>query len=74
MRSRGSGLLALTGDANFFRHLRNKAHKLGLYLNEYGLWKWNPRATRTAKKSPGRPKNVVDGSTPVVVRIATVSS
>jgi len=34
-------LLALTGDIEFNRHIRSKAIKLGLHLNEFGLWRWN---------------------------------
>jgi DNA polymerase beta len=37
--SRGAALVGLTGDAEFNRHLRAKANKLGMRLNEFGLWK-----------------------------------
>lgn len=40
-RSRGAYLLALTGDSVFYNDLRLHAERLGLLLNEYGLWKWN---------------------------------
>lgn len=39
-RSRGSALLALTGDTEYNRDLRYTAIKLGLRLNEFGLWRW----------------------------------
>lgn len=35
-------MLALTGDAEFVAALRIAATKLGMYLNEYGLWRWHP--------------------------------
>lgn len=38
--SRGSGLLFLTGDIEFIKYMRAAARKHGLYLNEFGLWKW----------------------------------
>jgi DNA polymerase beta len=44
--SRGAALVGLTGDTEFNRHLRGKAIKLGMRLNELGLWKrpdgWKP--------------------------------
>lgn len=38
--SRGTALLAMTGDRTFWQHLQNQARKCGLMLNEYGLWEW----------------------------------
>ncbi|KAL1676916.1 hypothetical protein EV122DRAFT_215369 [Schizophyllum commune] len=40
MKSKGAALIALTGDKEFNLHLRTKAERMGLHLNEYGLWKW----------------------------------
>lgn len=40
MKSRGAALLALTGDLEFNRDMRTQASKLGMHLNEYGLWRW----------------------------------
>lgn len=40
VKSRGAALLALTGDIEFNRDLRADASKLGMHLNEYGLWRW----------------------------------
>ncbi|KAF7327826.1 Carboxylic ester hydrolase [Mycena kentingensis (nom. inval.)] len=40
-KSRGAGLIAFTGDTDFNRELRMRAHKMGLHLNEFGLWRWN---------------------------------
>lgn len=40
-KSRGAALLALTGDTDFNRDLRIRASKIGLHLNEYGMWRWN---------------------------------
>ncbi|KAF4581424.1 hypothetical protein EYR38_002750 [Pleurotus pulmonarius] len=45
IKSKGAALLALTGDAEFNRHLCTRATKLGLLLNEYGLWRWNCEAS-----------------------------
>jgi DNA polymerase beta len=39
-KSKGAALIALTGDGIFVRHIQDKARRLGLYLNEFGLWKW----------------------------------
>ncbi|ESK95184.1 dna polymerase beta [Moniliophthora roreri MCA 2997] len=40
-KSLGAALIALTGDVEFNRIIRLQAAKMGLLLNEYGLWKWN---------------------------------
>jgi len=41
-QSRGSALLLLTGDGNYYFRCWRKAIQAGLYLNEWGLWKWEP--------------------------------
>ena len=41
VKSRGAAVLALTGDAEFLAALRIAATRLGMYLNEYGLWRWH---------------------------------
>ncbi len=33
-------MLALTGDVEFNRDIRTRAHQFGMHLNEYGLWRW----------------------------------
>jgi DNA polymerase beta len=45
LKSRGAALLALTGDVEFVRHIRNKAVSLGMHLNEFGLWRWQAKGT-----------------------------
>jgi DNA polymerase beta len=40
MKSRGAAMISLTGDAELTRHLRLKAIKQGMHLNEFGLWRW----------------------------------
>lgn len=40
MKSRGAAMIALTGDIELNRHLRLKASKIGMHLNEFGLWRW----------------------------------
>ena len=41
-QSRGSALFALTGDKEYTLSCARKALKAGLYLNEWGLWEWEP--------------------------------
>jgi len=41
-QSRGSALITLTGDEDFYLECTRKAIQAGLYLNEWGLWKWEP--------------------------------
>jgi len=50
MGSRGAATLLLTGDPAFLRSLRLKAKSLGLYLNEYGLWRLRP--TKAGSNAP----------------------
>ena len=33
-------MISLTGDLELNRHLRLKAIKQGMHLNEFGLWRW----------------------------------
>ncbi|KAJ6585344.1 hypothetical protein B0H19DRAFT_1109284 [Mycena capillaripes] len=40
-KSRGAALVSLTGDTDFICDTRIRAHKVGMLLNEYGLWRWN---------------------------------
>lgn len=46
MASRGAALVGYTGDAEFNQYLRGKAIKVGMRLNDFGLWKrptgWKP--------------------------------
>ncbi|KAJ7022732.1 hypothetical protein C8F04DRAFT_233117 [Mycena alexandri] len=51
-KSRGAALLSLTGDTDFIRDLRIRAMKIGLHLNEFGLWRWN-----TEEDSDGDPES-----------------
>lgn len=37
--SEGAALLATTGDVDFNTYIRGVALKMGLHLNEYGLWR-----------------------------------
>ena len=34
----------MTGDPEFVKYVRYKALSLGLYLDEFGLWRWHPRS------------------------------
>lgn len=40
IKSKGAALLALTGDKEFNIDILAKAARLGLLLNEFGLWRW----------------------------------
>ena len=41
-QSRGTGLLALTGDEEYHLDCKRKAIQAGLYLDEWGVWEWEP--------------------------------
>ena len=54
-------MLALTGDDELNRHMRKKAERQGMLLDEYGLWKWNtPRGS--SAETPEGPSPSVEGS------------
>jgi len=40
-KSRGAAQIILTGDEEFVRIARIAAARRGMYLNEYGLWRWH---------------------------------
>jgi DNA polymerase beta len=40
-KSRGAAQIMLTGDEEFVRIARIAASRHGMYLNEYGLWRWH---------------------------------
>ncbi|KAJ4482371.1 hypothetical protein J3R30DRAFT_3458675 [Lentinula aciculospora] len=67
--SRATALLFLTGDVEFVRDMRMRANRMGLLLNEFGLWRWEKEEeeeeeivktddeTPPARRpSPGRPR------------------
>lgn len=39
-KSLGAALIHLTGDSEVLRWLKGCSLKKGLYLNDYGLWRW----------------------------------
>ena len=39
-KCQGAARLALTGDLEFVKDVCDRAHRLALHFNEYGLWKW----------------------------------
>jgi len=41
LKSRGAAQIVLTGDEEFVRIARIAAARLGMYLDEYGLWRWH---------------------------------
>jgi len=41
LKSRGAAQIVLTGDEEFVRIARLAAARLGMYLDEYGLWRWH---------------------------------
>ena len=54
MGSRGAALLALSGDVDFVRTCRINATKLGMHLNEFGLWRWNESLSPPPLSVPNR--------------------
>lgn len=53
MKSKGAALLALTGDKEFNIDIRSKAARLGLFLNEFGLWRWTSDPSLPADTEEG---------------------
>ncbi|KAJ7780718.1 hypothetical protein DFH07DRAFT_793172 [Mycena maculata] len=49
-KSRGAALIALTGDTEFNRDVRIRASKVGMHLNEYGLWRWNENSEENSEE------------------------
>jgi DNA polymerase beta len=41
LKSRGAAQIVLTGDEEFVRTARLAAARHGMYLDEYGLWRWH---------------------------------
>ncbi|CAL1712351.1 unnamed protein product [Somion occarium] len=39
-KSRGAAYLTQTGDVDYYHYISDHARKLGIFLNEYGLWRW----------------------------------
>ncbi|KAF5380714.1 hypothetical protein D9757_007052 [Collybiopsis confluens] len=66
--SRASALLFLTGDNEFVRAMRLRASRMGLMLNEFGLWKWGSGAehnpdlpthiSTVPRRGRGRPQKI----------------
>ena len=48
-RSRGAALLVLTGDQQYALDCARKALRANLYLNEWGLWEWEPDSQSLAR-------------------------
>jgi len=48
-QSCASALLALTGDKDYYFYCTQKAVQTGLYLNEWGLWEWEPDSQSLSK-------------------------
>lgn len=44
-------MLSLTGDIEFNKDMRVKAHKLGMHLNEFGLWRWQSNGSSVGADS-----------------------
>ena len=40
-KSKGAALLCTTGDPEYVKYVTNEASKLGMVLNEYGLWQFH---------------------------------
>ena len=48
-KSRGAGLLSLTGDNAFNKNISDTAKKLSLHLNNHGLWSWHSNDNSSLK-------------------------
>ncbi|KAG7088095.1 hypothetical protein E1B28_012121 [Marasmius oreades] len=57
-KSLGAATIALTGDNEFIRTVQRQAAKMGMLLNEFGLWKWMPYNNTSA---PGTATGVERG-------------
>lgn len=53
VKSKGAALLALTGDKEFNIDIRIKAARLGLLLDEFGLWRWTSDPSLPADAEEG---------------------
>ncbi|KAG1906751.1 uncharacterized protein F5891DRAFT_1003591 [Suillus fuscotomentosus] len=53
VKSKGAALLALTGDKEFNIDIRTKAARLGLLLDEFGLWRWTSDPSLPADAEEG---------------------
>ncbi|KAF5343216.1 hypothetical protein D9758_013424 [Tetrapyrgos nigripes] len=51
-KSRSAALLSLTGDSEFVRDMRLRANKMGMHLDEFGLWRWNSTGLKTENGTP----------------------
>ena len=48
-QSRGAALIQLTGDLDYNIDLRKRAQQMGMLLNEYGLWRFQPSSGSEGK-------------------------
>lgn len=55
-KSLGAALIALTGDMEFNRTIQKQASKMGMLLDEYGLWKWIPYNSTNESSDNSIPK------------------
>lgn len=53
VKSKGAALLALTGDKEFNIDIRTRAARLGLLLDEFGLWRWTSDPSLPADAEEG---------------------
>jgi DNA polymerase beta len=51
-KSRGAAQIILTGDEEFVRTARIAAERQGMYLNEYGLWRWHSSEEASLEPQP----------------------
>ncbi|KAF9061440.1 hypothetical protein BDP27DRAFT_1235284, partial [Rhodocollybia butyracea] len=40
LEARATALMFLTGDNEFVKEMKTRASRMGLFLNEFGLWRW----------------------------------
>jgi len=53
LKSRGAAQIVLTGDEEFVRIARIAAARSGMYLNEFGLWRWHSSEEAALEAQPG---------------------
>ncbi|KAL0069138.1 hypothetical protein AAF712_003824 [Marasmius tenuissimus] len=51
-KSLGAALLMTTGDQEFIRTVQRRALKMGMLLNEFGLWQWKEAASEPSPNTP----------------------
>ncbi len=59
-KSRGAAQIILTGDEEFVRNARLAAARHGMYLDEYGLWRWHSSEEASLESQSDADADVAD--------------